>query len=84
MGLLAKPFGYAIRKRRKELSLSQETLSEISGVHWVYISHIENGLKSPTLRTIEALASALQMEVSELMRTAERIRLEEPDLEDNA
>ncbi len=74
---LGKPFGCAVRKRRRELNLSQEALSERSGVHWVYISHIENGQKSPTLRVIERLAVALQIEVSELMRMAEQISKEE-------
>ncbi|MCY3833500.1 MAG: helix-turn-helix transcriptional regulator [Chloroflexi bacterium] len=77
MGHLGKPFGCAIRSRRRELELSQEALSERSGVHWVYISHIENGQKSPTLRVIEKLAGALRIEVSVLLKMAEQIRAEE-------
>lgn len=77
MGPLGKPLGCAIRRRRRELELSQEALSERSGVHWVYISHIENGQKSPTVRVLQALAEALRMEVSELVRMAEQIREEE-------
>ena len=77
MDQLGKPFGAAVRCRRHELGLSQEALSERSGVHWVYISHIENGNKSPTLRVIQSLASALGMEVSGLMRLAEQIQGEE-------
>ena len=57
--------------RRRELGLSQEALSELSAVHWTYISQIENGLKSPTLRVIEDLADALQIEVSALLKKAE-------------
>ena len=77
MEQLGKPFGSAVRRRRRELDLSQETLSERSGVHWVYISHIENGQKSPTLRVIERLAGALRMSVSGLMELAEQIQAEE-------
>ncbi len=77
MGPLGKPLGCAIRRQRRQLELSQEALSERSGVHWVYISHIENGLKSPTVRVLQALAEALRMEVSELVRMAEQIRAEE-------
>ncbi len=76
MEQLGKPFGSAIRRRRRELELSQESLSERSGVHWVYISHIENGQKSPTLRVIERLAVALHMKVSALMKVAEQIQAE--------
>ncbi len=72
MGRLGKPFGRVIRRRRQELGLSQEALSFRSEVHWTYISQIENGLKSPTLRIIEDLAGALQIEVSVLMRMAEQ------------
>jgi len=82
MGPLGKPFGCAIRKRRLELELSQEALSESAGVHWVYISHIENGQKSPTLRVIGLLAKALGLEVSELMKIAEQIRAETVESED--
>ncbi|MCY3916203.1 MAG: helix-turn-helix transcriptional regulator [Chloroflexi bacterium] len=77
MGQIGKPFGCAIRRRRRELALSPEALSERSGVHWVYISHIENGQKSPTLRVIERLADALKLDMSTLMRMAEQISKEE-------
>lgn len=58
--------------RRRELGLSQEALSELSAIHWTYISQIENGLKSPTLRVIEDLADALQIDVSTLVQMAEK------------
>ncbi|MCY3796756.1 MAG: helix-turn-helix transcriptional regulator [Chloroflexi bacterium] len=77
MEQLGKPFGCAIRRRRRDLELSQEALSERSGVHWVYISHIENGQKSPTLRVMERLAVGLRIEVSELVKMAEQIQAEE-------
>ncbi|MCY3935637.1 MAG: helix-turn-helix transcriptional regulator [Chloroflexi bacterium] len=77
MAQIGKPFGCAIRRRRLALALSQEALSERSGVHWVYISHIENGQKSPTLRVIERLADALELDISALIRMAEQIRAEE-------
>lgn len=77
MDTLGKSLGYAIRKRRQELGLSQEALSERSTVHWTTISVTENGLHSPTFRVLERLAVALQIEVSELVRMAERIRAEE-------
>ncbi len=79
MGQLGKSLGCAIRRRRRELKLSQETLSERSTVHWTYISQIENGLNSPTFRVLERLAAALQIEVSELVRMAEQIKKAEAD-----
>ena len=41
-------------------------------VHWTYISQIERGVKSPTLRIIEDLAEALEIEVSVLVQMAEQ------------
>ena len=72
MGRLGKPLGRAIRRRRQELGLSQETLGFQAEVHWTYISQIERGVKSPTLRIIEDLAEALEIEVSVLVRMAEQ------------
>lgn len=68
---LDKPFGDTIRLRRKELGLSQEALSFRAGLHRNYISDIERGLKSPSLRVIVKLADALGLTVSTLMRMAE-------------
>ncbi|MYE26690.1 MAG: helix-turn-helix transcriptional regulator [Chloroflexi bacterium] len=68
---LDKPFGDAVRKRRKELGLSQEALSFRAGLHRNYISDIERGLKSPSLRVIVKLADALGLTVSAMMRMAE-------------
>lgn len=68
---LDQPFGDAIRIRRKELGLSQEALSFRAGLHRNYISDIERGLKSPSLRVIVKLAEALGMTVSALVQMAE-------------
>lgn len=72
MGHLGKSFGRVIRRRRQELGLTQEVLGFLSEVHWTYISQLERGVKSPTLRVIEDLAEALQIEVSVLIRMAEQ------------
>lgn len=77
MGQLGKLLGCAIRRRRRALGLSQESLSEISDVHWTSISLIETGTSSPTFRVIEKLAKALQIEVSELIKIAEQIKTEQ-------
>ena len=68
---LDQPFGDAIRLRRKELGLSQEALSFKAGLHRNYISDLERGLKSPSLRVIAKLADALAVSVSGLLQMAE-------------
>ncbi|RIK28032.1 MAG: XRE family transcriptional regulator [Chloroflexi bacterium] len=52
--------GDAIRTRREELGLSQEQLAFECGLHRTYISQLERGMKSPTVRVLFALAKALK------------------------
>ena len=53
--------GARIRRRRKELGLSQTALAAAAGVNQGYISEIERGLAKPRRRTIDALAVALNI-----------------------
>ena len=69
---LGKSFGYALRKRRNELGLSQEALAFRCGSHRNYIGEIERGEKSPSLHIVFALAEALEMDASTLIRMAEK------------
>ncbi|WP_059000103.1 helix-turn-helix domain-containing protein [Leptolyngbya sp. NIES-2104] len=59
-------FGKAIRRRRRELDLSQEELAERAEMHRTYISDIERGIVNPSLEVIEKLTDALNTTVSEL------------------
>ena len=45
-------FGKAIRRRRRELDLSQEELAERAELHRNYISGIETGTRNPSLKNI--------------------------------
>lgn len=57
-------FGKAIRRRRRELDLSQESLAEQAELHRTYISEIERGEVNPSLEIIERLAKALNISIS--------------------
>ena len=59
-------FGKAIRRRRRELDLSQEQLAERAELHRTYISSIERGQRNPSLENIEKLAKALEISISAL------------------
>ena len=59
-------FGRAVRKRRRELDLSQEELAERAGLHRNYISDIERGDRNPSLENIYKLSKALGIKVSAL------------------
>jgi transcriptional regulator with XRE-family HTH domain len=62
--------GDAIRARREELNLSQEDLALECGLHRTYISQLERGQKSPTLRALIMMATALKLEPAELVKQA--------------
>ena len=55
---------------RKDKGLSQEQLSEKSGVHRVTIARFETGESSPTLQTLEKLAAALDVQIGEIVDKA--------------
>jgi len=59
-------FGKAIRRRRRELDLSQEALAEKAELHRTYISSIERGTRNPSLENIKKLADALDISIANL------------------
>ncbi|MHB0913359.1 MAG: helix-turn-helix domain-containing protein [Armatimonadota bacterium] len=59
-----------IKRRRKELGLSQEKLAEIVGLSTNHIARIETGTRTPSLGILDRIAEALGTTVSEL--TAEQ------------
>jgi transcriptional regulator with XRE-family HTH domain len=61
----------AIRHHREGLHLSQEEFAERANVHRTYISSIELGKVSVGIDVANALASALEMRLSDLVRNAE-------------
>jgi len=58
----------AVRDLRHMRNLSQRQLAGRMGVPRTYISKIENGKAMPTLSSLERLATALQVEISALLR----------------
>ena len=68
---LEKIFGEELRKARELSGFSQEELGFESGYHRTYISQLERGLKSPTLKAIFSLAKALGLNPSGLIKGVE-------------
>jgi len=60
-------FGNVLKQFRNDKGLSQEELGFESGYHRTYISLLERGKKSPSLKTIFQLAKALDVEPSGIM-----------------
>lgn len=73
--LIVRRFGHAIRRRRVEAGLSQESLATAAKLHPTYISLIERGLRDPKLTSIRKLAVALGVGAGVLIAEAERSRL---------
>ena len=60
--------GRRVRKVREERCLTQEALAEAAGVSVPYVSHIERGIKKPSLVTLLRLSAALGVTVDTLLR----------------
>ncbi len=57
-----------VRKYRLERNLSQDKLAEMVGVTVEYISLIERGKRSPSLKRLYKIADILEVEAYELLR----------------
>ena len=68
MKTIRKKFGEKIRKLRRAKGLSQEELAFRAGVHRNYLGGIERGERNPALDNIAAIAKALGVDISELLR----------------
>ncbi len=66
-----------VRDIRKARHLSQRQLAGRMQVPRTYISKIENGKAIPTLGSLERLAAALDVDISQLVRDARSVREEE-------
>ncbi|WP_021169766.1 HTH-type transcriptional regulator PrtR [Sporomusa ovata DSM 2662] len=66
-GCIQLNVGIRIKQRRELLNLSQEQLSQISGVSQSSIHYIESGENSPTAKTLFKLTSALGVSITELL-----------------
>jgi DNA-binding XRE family transcriptional regulator len=62
-----RALGEALREIRKEKGISQEQLALDSGLDRTYVSLIERGSQSPTIRSIIKLASVLQVAPSDIV-----------------
>jgi DNA-binding XRE family transcriptional regulator len=63
--------GKAIRHLREVAGLTQEQVSDASGVHSTEISRLEGGQGNPTYSTIESLAAGLGVSVSRIFSLGE-------------
>jgi transcriptional regulator with XRE-family HTH domain len=67
-----KAFGEALRETRKARGISQMDLYSASGIDRTYISAVERGLQSPTIRMVARFAKYLKVRPSELVLRMEQ------------
>jgi len=60
-------FAANLRRLRKEAGLSQEGLSDLTGLHPTEISRLERAVREPRLGTIVRLARGLDVRVEKLV-----------------
>jgi transcriptional regulator with XRE-family HTH domain len=76
---LDEAMGAELTALRTRHGWSQQRLSELTGYDESYVRQLERGTKSATLRTLADLASAFSINVSALIRQAERRLTREPN-----
>ena len=58
---------FNIRQFRARKMLSQEDFADLCGLHRTYVGSVERGERNVTLSTLESLAEAMRVSVSELL-----------------
>lgn len=68
-------FAKTLRNLRTSKGLTQEGLAELSGIDYKYLQKLEGqNPSSPTLSTLQKLASGLQISLQELICSIEETR----------
>lgn len=68
---LDRLLGIQIKRFRIAKGWSQEYLAEVADLHRTYISQLERGLKSPSVRILYQITTALGISMSELLEIVE-------------
>jgi transcriptional regulator with XRE-family HTH domain len=63
--------GTVLKRLREEQGLSQEQLGFKAELHRTFVSQLERGLKSPSLKTLDRLAAVLGLKTSRVVALAE-------------
>ena len=62
--MIDRKFGKTLKELRTARGLSQEEFAMNVGLHRTYISQLERGLKSPSLRTIKKICDELEVSIA--------------------
>ena len=70
-------FGEKLRRIRREVGISMETLGNRAGLHRTEIGHLEHARREPRLTTIFRVAHVLDMSASRLLEDVDRLEGDE-------
>lgn len=63
--------GEVIQKRRRQLKLSQEELSQRADINRPFLSNVEQGKRNPSIGALMSIATGLETRVSRLLMNCE-------------
>ena len=66
--VMARTYGQTLKMIREDRGLSQEELAYKTDLHRTYISLLERDRKSPSLRTVTAVATAFGLTLLEFVQ----------------
>lgn len=69
---LSERIGSNIRRRRKELGLTQEQVGEKAGLDWTTIGAAERGVRNLSVESLLKVADALGVTAGDLVESSER------------
>jgi transcriptional regulator with XRE-family HTH domain len=67
-----RQIGLRVKEIRREQKLSQGELADRAGINRTYLSMIENGRTSPTVKVIQGLADGLGVKIGQLISGEEK------------
>ena len=67
---MSNKVGERIRYHRLKSGMSQENLALTAGINPAFLGHLERGLKSPTITTLDKIVEALGISYSEFFDDA--------------
>jgi len=70
--MIEQSFANVLRYLRNEQGLTQEDFSFKAGLHRTYVSQLERGLKSPSLKTIQKIARVLDISLTDFVSLVEQ------------
>jgi transcriptional regulator with XRE-family HTH domain len=71
MSDLQSRLGGAIRQLRHNRGITQDELAKKAGLHRTYVSDMERGSRNPSLNSLQRVAEALGITLSEIFKHTE-------------